>query len=244
MRPLEQHNLFRKNRRTVRCVEASVIACSKYQSANIVGHRHRTVWCWLHGRGLWQALLGHLCLKDTSGWNVFAKNWEHSTQTRNQTGCTWPTAPGCRRCGQSAFCQGKPGVMWLASSYGRNQPGWWEEYGEIQWNVVNARQLPLLLPDQKSSHLLTQWWQPGTASNTVRTNKVVLCTSLHIFVPLLALGSSPSSGFVCQVLPRKCGEASSCKGRYAPPESTKYTQGKLFSMAICCALKCFFTVMG
>ena len=71
-----------------------------------------------------------------------------------------------------------------------------------------------------------------------------LCTSLHIFVPLLALGSSPSSGFVCQVLPRKCGEASSCKGRYAPPESTKYTQGKLFSMAICCALKCFFTVMG
>src|SRR5690348_6768463 len=40
------------------------------------------------------------------------------------------------------------------------------------------------------------------------------------------------------------GKTSSCSGRNAPPESTRYTQGRRFSSATSCARRCFFTVIG
>jgi len=44
-------------------------------------------------------------------------------------------------------------------------------------------------------------------------------------------------------LPRS-GKTSSCLGRKAPPESTRYIHGSLFWEAISWALRCFLTVMG
>lgn len=42
----------------------------------------------------------------------------------------------------------------------------------------------------------------------------------------------------------RSGKTSSCIGRKAPPESTRYRQGRRFSSATSWARRCFFTVIG
>src|SRR5215203_1316647 len=42
----------------------------------------------------------------------------------------------------------------------------------------------------------------------------------------------------------RSGKTSACRGRNAPPESTRYRHGRLFCAATSCARRCFFTVSG
>jgi hypothetical protein len=42
----------------------------------------------------------------------------------------------------------------------------------------------------------------------------------------------------------RSGKTSSCLGKKAPPESTRYTQGSRLASAISWARRCFFTVIG
>jgi hypothetical protein len=42
----------------------------------------------------------------------------------------------------------------------------------------------------------------------------------------------------------RSGKTSSCMGRKAPPESTRYTHGSRLCSATSCARRCFLTVTG